>query len=165
MLAGMLIAQSLNPTILPQFSRFPANFASAEAVGARYKKEARVRLPLPIDHHKNYGPKDVAAFLDVSYDTALRRMATMKGCMDNGHEGKTLQAGKTHAPHLWCPSAAIPPESSCIGFGSARPDQKFVRPRVTCTHVTGIRRSRFLSRICPVALLYQANSAKSAKPR
>jgi hypothetical protein len=63
-------------------------------VGARYKEEARTRQPQPIDRHKNYSPRDIAALLDISYDSAIRRMVKMKGCVDLGTKEKRYKRGK-----------------------------------------------------------------------
>ena len=38
----------------------------------------------PLDPHKQYSPAEVARILNVSYDTAIRRMKDMKGCIDLG---------------------------------------------------------------------------------
>ena len=65
-----------------------------EPVGARYKTAARERLPLAIDRLKNYAPAEVATILNISYDTAIRRMETMKGVMDMGTKEKRYKRGK-----------------------------------------------------------------------
>lgn len=41
-----------------------------------------------------YTPSEVAALLNVSYDTAVRRMLTMKGCVDMGTQTKRYKRGK-----------------------------------------------------------------------
>jgi hypothetical protein len=66
----------------------------SEPVGARYKQAARERPPLPIDPHKNYGPKDVAAFLDISYDSAIREIEKMPGCTGLGKRAPRFKRTK-----------------------------------------------------------------------
>ncbi len=41
-----------------------------------------------------YTPGEVSALLNVSYDTAVRRMQKMKGCVDMGTQTKRYQRGK-----------------------------------------------------------------------
>jgi hypothetical protein len=49
-----------------------------------FKHRARnIKLP-PLDPHKLYTPSEVASMLNVSYDTAIRRMKDMPGCVDLG---------------------------------------------------------------------------------
>jgi len=43
---------------------------------------------------KLYTPSEVAALLNVSYDTAVRRMQRMKGCVDLGTPTKRYKRGK-----------------------------------------------------------------------
>jgi hypothetical protein len=43
----------------------------------------KIKLP-PLDPHKMYTPSEVASLLNVHYDTAIRRMKDMKGCVDLG---------------------------------------------------------------------------------
>jgi hypothetical protein len=50
-------------------------------------KENTRRENVHIEYDRNYRPGEVAAILGVSYDTAIRRMLQMKGCVDMG--GKT----------------------------------------------------------------------------
>jgi hypothetical protein len=40
----------------------------------QYKKTLRSKPPKAIDPHKNYSPAEVATLLNISYDTAIRRM-------------------------------------------------------------------------------------------
>ncbi|MGA7928659.1 MAG: hypothetical protein WCA20_22020 [Candidatus Sulfotelmatobacter sp.] len=77
-IVGILRATGTDPT-LQRFLTY-----GREPVGADYKKVARERKPLPIDPHGVYGPADVAAFLNVSYNTAIRLMEKMPGCMGLG---------------------------------------------------------------------------------
>ncbi|MFZ1140330.1 MAG: hypothetical protein WAN76_14195 [Candidatus Sulfotelmatobacter sp.] len=48
-----------------------------------YKYRARQRH-VELRQEKLYTPSEVAALLNVSYDTATRRMQRMKGCVDRG---------------------------------------------------------------------------------
>ena len=58
-----------------------------------YKYRARQRhVELKPEHL--YTPGEVAAILNVSYDTAVRRMLTMKGCIDMGTQTKRYKRGK-----------------------------------------------------------------------
>ena len=43
---------------------------------------------------KLYTPGEVAALLNVSYDTAVRRMQSMRGCVDMGTQTKRYKRGK-----------------------------------------------------------------------
>ena len=57
--------------------------------------KARVReREIVIDSRKMYGPADVAAYLDVSYDTAIRRMWKMSGVVNLGTKEKLHRRGK-----------------------------------------------------------------------
>jgi hypothetical protein len=76
----------------PTLQRF--THIGSEPVGARYKKEMRERLPLPIDPHRNYTPGDVSNILNCSYNTALRRMGKMRGCEDYGTKETMRKRGK-----------------------------------------------------------------------
>ena len=67
--------------------------ALAKRHRAHYKKKARQNAA-PIDPHKNYRPSEVAAILNVSYDTAIRRMQKMKGAVDMGTEERRYKRGK-----------------------------------------------------------------------
>ncbi len=56
--------------------------------GAAHCRTVRPALP------KRYTPSEVAALLNVSYDTAVRRMQRMKGCVDMGTQTKRYKRGK-----------------------------------------------------------------------
>jgi DNA-binding protein H-NS len=58
--------------------------------------KAKVKaLPVPvIEPHKNYGPRELAAIMGVSYDTAIRRMEEMHGVMDFGTKETHLKRQK-----------------------------------------------------------------------
>jgi hypothetical protein len=58
-----------------------------------FKQRARKQaVELKLD--KLYTPSEVAAILNVSYDTAVRRMQSMKGCVDMGTQTKRYKRGK-----------------------------------------------------------------------
>ncbi|HLM79015.1 MAG TPA: hypothetical protein VK302_00140 [Terriglobales bacterium] len=59
-----------------------------------WKQRARATQPVAIDPHKLYSPSDVSALLNVSYDTAIRRMQTMQGCVDMGTKERRYKRGK-----------------------------------------------------------------------
>ena len=50
--------------------------------------------PVELKPEKLYTPSQVAALLNVSYDTAVRRMQKMKGCVDMGTQTKRYKRGK-----------------------------------------------------------------------
>jgi hypothetical protein len=59
-----------------------------------WKHRARkIKLP-PLDPHKMYTPSEVASLLNVAYDTAIRYMKGMKGCIDLGSKEKTHKRPK-----------------------------------------------------------------------
>jgi Mn-dependent DtxR family transcriptional regulator len=58
-----------------------------------WKKRARKAIATAIDPHKNYTPSEVATVLNVSYDTAIRRMEKM-GCVDMGTKERRYKRGK-----------------------------------------------------------------------
>lgn len=59
-----------------------------------WKHRARkIKLP-PLDPHHQYSPAEVASLLNLSYDTAVRRMKDMKGCVDHGSKEKTHKRPK-----------------------------------------------------------------------
>lgn len=58
-----------------------------------YKKLAR-KQTIKIEHDKNYSPSEVAAFLNLSYDAALRLMLKMKGVVDYGTPTRRYKRGK-----------------------------------------------------------------------
>lgn len=47
-----------------------------------------------IEPDRNYRPGEVAAILGVSYDTAVRRMEKMKGCVDMGSKTQRYKRRK-----------------------------------------------------------------------
>ena len=58
-----------------------------------WKDRVRER-EIVIDSREMYGPADVAAYLDVSYDTAIRRMWKMPGVVNLGTKEKLHRRGK-----------------------------------------------------------------------
>ena len=58
-----------------------------------WKDRVRER-EIVIDSRKMYSPADVAAYLDVSYDTAIRRMWKMPGVVNLGTKEKLHRRGK-----------------------------------------------------------------------
>jgi Fic family protein len=58
-----------------------------------FKQRARKQI-VELNPDKLYTPSEVAALLNVSYDTAVRRMLTMKGCVDMGTQTKRYKRGK-----------------------------------------------------------------------
>jgi hypothetical protein len=58
-----------------------------------YKQRMRKRT-IKIETEKNYEPAEVAAFLNVSYDAALRLMQKMKGVIDLGTPTRRYKRGK-----------------------------------------------------------------------
>jgi len=58
-----------------------------------YKKLAR-KQTIKIEHEKNYSPCEVAAILNVSYDSASRLMLKMKGVVDYGTPTRRYKRGK-----------------------------------------------------------------------
>jgi hypothetical protein len=58
-----------------------------------YKQRLRKRT-IKIEPEQNYSPGEVAAFLNVSYDAALRLMQKMKGVMDFGTPTRRYKRGK-----------------------------------------------------------------------
>lgn len=61
--------------------------------GTTYKRRVRQR-PIDLKPDARYRPAEVAVLLGVSYDTALRRMQKMKGCVDMGTKTKRYKRGK-----------------------------------------------------------------------
>ncbi len=59
-----------------------------------WKAKAKAQPVPQIDTHKLYSPSQVAAILNVSYDTAIRRMLGMKGVMDMGTPETLHKRGK-----------------------------------------------------------------------
>jgi hypothetical protein len=58
-----------------------------------FKQRAR-KQTVELKPDKLYTPSEVAALLNVSYDTAVRRMQKMKGCVDMGTQTKRYKRGK-----------------------------------------------------------------------
>ena len=58
-----------------------------------FKQRAR-KQTVELKPEHLYTPSEVAALLNVSYDTAVRRMLTMKGCVDMGTQTKRYKRGK-----------------------------------------------------------------------
>jgi hypothetical protein len=58
-----------------------------------WKKRARHAGAAAIDPHKNYTPSEVASILNVSYDTAIRRMGKM-GAVNMGTPERRYKRGK-----------------------------------------------------------------------
>jgi len=62
--------------------------------GSRSFKQRARKQTVELKPDKLYTPSEVAALLNVSYDTAVRRMLTMKGCVDMGTQTKRYKRGK-----------------------------------------------------------------------
>ena len=58
-----------------------------------FKQRVR-RRTVELKPDKLFTPSEVAALLNVSYDTAVRRMQRMKGCVDLGTPTKRYKRGK-----------------------------------------------------------------------
>jgi hypothetical protein len=58
-----------------------------------FKQRAR-KQTVELKPDKLYTPGEIAALLNVSYDTAVRRMQNMKGCVDMGTQTKRYKRGK-----------------------------------------------------------------------
>jgi hypothetical protein len=58
-----------------------------------FKQRARKRT-VEFKPDKLYTPSELAALLNVSYDTAVRRMQRMNGCVDMGTQTKRYKRGK-----------------------------------------------------------------------
>lgn len=58
-----------------------------------YKQRMR-KQTIKIDPDQNYAPSEIAAFLNVSYDAALRIMQNMKGVVDLGTPTRRYKRGK-----------------------------------------------------------------------
>ena len=58
-----------------------------------FKQRAR-KLTVTIEPDKNYSPSEVAAILNVSYDSASRLMLKMKGVVDFGTQTRRYKRGK-----------------------------------------------------------------------
>jgi hypothetical protein len=58
-----------------------------------WKKTTR-RESILIEPQKKYRPGEVAAILGVSYDTAIRRMLQMEGCVDMGNKTQRYKRRK-----------------------------------------------------------------------
>ena len=62
--------------------------------GRRSFKQRARKQTVELKSDKLYTPSEVAALLNVSYDTAVRRMRIMKGCVDMGTQTKRYKRGK-----------------------------------------------------------------------
>ena len=62
--------------------------------GRRSFKQRARKQTVELKPEKLYTPSEVAALLNVSYDTAVRRMQSMKGCVDMGTQTKRYKRGK-----------------------------------------------------------------------
>ena len=62
--------------------------------GRRSFKQRARKQKVELKPDKLYAPGEVAALLNVSYDTAVRRMQSMKGCVDMGTQTKRYKRGK-----------------------------------------------------------------------
>ena len=62
--------------------------------GRRSFKQRARKQTVELKPDKLYTPSEVAALLNVSYDTAVRRMQGMKGCVDMGTQTKRYKRGK-----------------------------------------------------------------------
>jgi hypothetical protein len=58
-----------------------------------FKQRARKQI-VELKPDKLYTPSEISALLNVSYDTAVRRMQKMKGCVDMGTQTKRYKRGK-----------------------------------------------------------------------
>ena len=61
---------------------------------SEWKQAARSQSPAAIGPHKLYSPAEVSSLLNVSYDTAVRRMSGMHGCVDMGTPERRYKRGK-----------------------------------------------------------------------
>jgi len=84
-----------NASVKPDLHKIGQNiYESLRSSGRRgYKKRARQRH-VRIKPDKLYTPSEVASFLNVSYDTAVRRMQRMKGCVDMGTQTRRYHVGQ-----------------------------------------------------------------------
>jgi hypothetical protein len=91
-----LLAAQESGVELPAAGRIMRQKTTALIAGFQgaWKKSAPMLPPAPIDANKLYSPKAVASILQVSYNTALRKMSAMHGGGGHGHTGAALQAGK-----------------------------------------------------------------------
>jgi hypothetical protein len=60
---------------------------------AGYKQRVRKQI-VELKSDRRYRPAEVAALLQVSYDTACRKMEKMTGCVDMGTKTKRYKRGK-----------------------------------------------------------------------
>ena len=67
---------------------------AAERIFPKKEPPQTTSPSLPIDPPRKYKPHEVAAILNCSYRTALRRMARMKAVVDLGAPGKRFQRRK-----------------------------------------------------------------------
>ena len=64
------------------------------ATPQEWKQAARSQPPVAIDPHKLYSPAEVSSLLNISYDTAIRRMLRMHGTIDMGTLERRYKRGK-----------------------------------------------------------------------
>ena len=62
--------------------------------GRRNFKQRARKQTVELKPDNRYTPSEVAALLNVSYDTAVRRMQSMKGIVDMGTQTKRYKRGK-----------------------------------------------------------------------
>ena len=62
--------------------------------GRRSFKQRVRKQTVELKPDKLYTPSEIAALLNVSYDTAVHRMQRMKGCVDMGTPTKRYKRGK-----------------------------------------------------------------------
>ena len=79
----------------PDLHKVGKDIYEAATLGSRrgYKQRAR-KQTVELNPSTFYTPGEVAAILNVSYDTAVRRMQKMKGCVDMGTQTKRYKRGK-----------------------------------------------------------------------
>ncbi|MGD0974844.1 MAG: hypothetical protein ABR866_12185 [Candidatus Korobacteraceae bacterium] len=87
--------------------------------GRRSFKQRARKQTVELKPDIRYTPSEVAALLNVSYDTAVRRMQSMKGIVDMGTQTKRYKRGKKmlriSGKHLLAYlREAAPPHSSAI---------------------------------------------------
>jgi hypothetical protein len=88
------------------------------------KKPPQAIPAAPIDPLRKYKPHEVAAILNCSYRTALRRMTRMKGKMGFGGTRETIPTTQTDAPHQRQIVAGLSAEQAEI----RPPEWRYTRP-------------------------------------
>lgn len=69
----------------------------AEVTGIPFRKNWKAQArgkQVQVEPNRNYTPSEVAAILNVSYDTALRQMQKMKHVVDLGTQTRRYKRGK-----------------------------------------------------------------------